>query len=273
LGPPHSQTETPLVLISHIIPSWNQAGFIRRCLDGCLAQSYRLREVIVVDGLSTDGTQEILKGYGDRIRWVSEADAGQADAVNKGVRMAQGGVIAWINGADYYAHDHVLARIVELFELEPELDVVYGDGLQVDTRGRLIKPHRARALRTSQEMLILPSSFVMQPAVFFRKEAFGAAGGLNPDLHWAPDYDLWLRLFPMARAVRYVPEVFAYATYHGGAKSIRGMLPQIREVCRLKLQYRRAFHLSPAEQAKTIAGMGSLYAYLLAVKLKLRRAY
>lgn len=259
--------------VSHVIPSLNQASFLRRCLDSCLAQSFPRQEVIVVDGVSSDGTQDVLRGYGDRIRWLSEADHGQSDAVNKGVRMAQGEVIAWINSDDSYADEHVLERVMSRFEADPEMELVYGDGLQVDVQGRVIKPQRARQLRRVQGLLVAPSSFVMQPAVFFRKELFWRAGGLDPAMHWAPDYDLWLRMFPAARKMLYIPEVLALATYHPAAKSVRGMLPHVQEVCRLKVRYWRSFQLSRLEQLMTLGGMGALYAYLLAVKLRLRRAY
>lgn len=169
------------MMVSHVIPTRNQAAFIRRCLDSCLAQTYPSREVVVVDGLSTDGTQNVLRSYGHRIQWLSEADAGQADAVNKGVRLAEGDVIAWINSDDYYAHSGVVQRVMGCFEADPDLEVVYGDGLQVDVYDRVIKPQRARELGRVQQVLVAPSSFVMQPAVFFRKELFLAVGGLNPD--------------------------------------------------------------------------------------------
>jgi glycosyltransferase involved in cell wall biosynthesis len=229
--------------------------------------------VIVVDGSSTDGTQAILASYGNRVHWLSEPDAGQADALNKGVNLAQGDVIAWINSDDYYPHQQVLPRVLQVFAEADTVDVVYGDGLMVDSRGQAIRLHRGRRLRRVQDMLVRPASFAMQPAVFFRRQLFQAAGGADPHLHWALDYDLWLRMFPAARAVRYVPEVFAHATYHPNSKSISGMLPHIREVWQVKRRHWRKFRLSPGEQALALAGVGSMYAYLVAVRLGLRRAW
>jgi glycosyltransferase involved in cell wall biosynthesis len=258
--------------VSFIIPTRNQAGFIRRCIDSCLAQSLADAEVIVVDGLSTDGTQAVLADYGERIRWLSEADAGQSDAVNKGVRMARGEIIAWINSDDYYADASVLHRVLARFEQEPDLDVVYGDGLMVDARGDGFRVHRGRELRSFKEMLIRPASFVMQPAVFFRKHLFEEVGGVSLGLRWTMDYELWLRMFPRARRIRYVPDHFACATYHADAKSIQGMWDQIREVCALKRRYGEAYALGILDQARMRLGMASLYVYWLAVKLGLRRA-
>src|SRR3954451_3356734 len=96
--------------LSFVIPTRNQARFIRKCIDSCLAQAIPDSEIMVVDGLSTDGTQEILASYGDRIRWLSEKDRGQSDALNKGVRQTSGEVIAWINSDDYYPTGNVLGE-------------------------------------------------------------------------------------------------------------------------------------------------------------------
>src|SRR5678815_5771239 len=89
--------------LSFVIPTRNQGRFIGQCIDGCLAQEVPDSEVLVVDGASTDDTRDVLGRYGERVRWISEPDRGQSDAVNKGVRMARGELIAWINSDDYYA--------------------------------------------------------------------------------------------------------------------------------------------------------------------------
>lgn len=261
-----------LMHISFVIPTRNQATFIRKCLDSCLDQGLADAEIIVIDGLSTDGTQQILAEYGSRIRWISQTDAGQSDALNKGVRLARGDVIAWINSDDYYAGPGVVSQVAERFASDPELDIVYGDGLMVDVQGQPIRPHRGRALHSLQHMVIHPASFVMQPAVFFRKELFEEAGGAAISLPWTLDYELWLRMFPKARKIQYVPEAFACATYHADAKSIRGMYTQVRELCRVKRRYARILALGPGQRLRMRLGMASLYAYWLAVKLGLRRA-
>jgi glycosyltransferase involved in cell wall biosynthesis len=260
------------MFVSFVVPTRNQAPYIRKCLDRCLEQGLPEAEIVVIDGLSTDGTQEILASYGERVRWVSEADAGQSDALNKGVRMARGELIAWINSDDFYPGPGVLARVVSLFGEDPELDVVYGDGLMVDSQGRPFRTHRGRVIRSAEDILVHPASFVMQPAVFFRKGLFEEVGGVSVDLHWTMDYELWLRLFPRARKTRYVPEPFACATYHAGAKSVRGMLTQIRELGQVKRQYAERLRLGWPGRVRMRLGIWSLYAYWLAVRLGLRRA-
>jgi glycosyltransferase involved in cell wall biosynthesis len=259
------------MLVSFVIPTRNQAPFIRKCIDRCLAQDIPEAEVIVVDGLSTDGTQDILASYEGRIRWISEADAGQADAVNKGVRMARGELIAWINSDDYYPNGTILPQVEQAFVSDPQLDIVYGDGLMVDSRGDVIRKHRGRCLRSPAQMVTHPASFVMQPAVFFRKALFEAVGGVSVELHWALDYELWLRMFPRARKARYLPAVLACATYHPGAKSVRAMRVQIGEACRIKRHYSHEMALGLWDRLRMRCGMLSLHLYAWAVAFRLRR--
>ena len=258
--------------VSFVIPTRNHARFIRRCIDACLSQRLEGAEVIVADGLSTDGTQELLASYGDRISWTSERDAGQSDAVNKGIARARGEVIAWINSDDYYPADDVLPAVMEAFASSPRVDVVYGQAMTVDAEGRALRPYRTRRIERPVDVLVHPTPPAMQPAVFFRRDLFVAVGGLRTDLHYAMDYDLWLRMLPRAREIRYLDRVLAHATFHQDAKSVAYLGRQVRELARLKREHMGAFHAGPADRLRCAAGVMELYAYWLAVRLGLRRA-
>jgi glycosyltransferase involved in cell wall biosynthesis len=256
--------------VSFVIPTRNQASFVRRCIDGCLAQGVAGAEILVVDGASTDGTQEILGSYGDRIRWTSEPDTGQAQAVNKGVARARGELIAWINSDDVYEGPQVLREVLATFEAAPRLDLLYGDALVVDARGEPIRPYRSREFAGAAELLASPIG-PAQPATFFRRELFQRLGGLREELHWALDYDLFLRMFAAARETRYLPRPLARTTFHAGAKSTRGMLQQIREAAALKREHGARIALTTAQRARLWLGIGELYAYWALVRLGLRR--
>jgi glycosyltransferase involved in cell wall biosynthesis len=258
--------------VSFVIPSRNQASFIGKCVDSCLAQEIADSEVLVVDGASTDGTQEILAGFGDRITWTSEPDGGQADAVNKGVARARGEIIAWINSDDRFEDASVVRDVLAAFAADPRRDVVYGDGLTVDALDRPLRPYRTRVITAPREALLHPSSVSLQPATFFRRQLFLDAGGLRTDLHYALDYELWLRMLPLARAIHHVPRTLARATYHAGAKSVAGMWRQIRETVAVKREYQGRFALGLRERLELEAGIASLYAYGAAVRLGLKRA-
>lgn len=259
--------------VSFVIPTRNQARYVARCIDSCLAQEIADSEVLVVDGASTDGTQEILARYGDRVRWTSEADAGQGDAVNKGVARARGDVIAWINSDDRYADASVVSEVLAAFAADPRCDVVYGEGLTVDAADRPLRAYRTREIARPEDVLLHPSSPVLQPATFFGRQLFLDVGGIRTDLHYALDYELWLRMFPRARAIHHLRRPLAVATYHAGAKSVAGMLRQIRETVAVKREHQARFALGLADRLRLEAGIASLYAYWLAVRLGVKRAY
>jgi GT2 family glycosyltransferase len=259
------------VRLSFVIPTRNQARFIRRCLDTCLEQGVDESEILVVDGMSTDGTQDVLRSYGDRIRWTSEPDEGQADAVNKGVARAAGEVIAWINSDDFYPRATTLRTVLAEFDADPRVDVVYGQALIVDGGGEVLRRHRSRELCSPADLLVAPTGPAMQPAIFFRRALFLEAGGLRKDLHYALDYDLWLRMFPRARGIRWVAEPLACARFHADAKSISGVREQVRELGALKKLHRPAYRLDSGDWVRLQLGMASLHLYALAVRLGLRR--
>jgi GT2 family glycosyltransferase len=261
---------TPPMRVSFVIPTRNQAPFLRRCLDACLGQGLADAEVIVADGLSTDGTQEILASYGNRVSWVSESDSGQSEAVNKAVERASGEVIAWINSDDWHAPG-ALVEVVRAFEDDPAVDVVHGDGVIVDAGGAPLRTYRYRRFPSARSLLASPVG-PCQPATFFRRALFRQVGGVRTDLHWAMDYDLWLRIWPAARGIRYLPRTLAFQTFHHGAKTIRAMRTQIGEVGALRRLHARSIRLGPLLTARMWAGHGTLYLYWAAVRLGLWRA-
>jgi glycosyltransferase involved in cell wall biosynthesis len=258
--------------LSFVIPTRNQARFLAQCIDGCLAQRVPDSEIVVVDGASTDDTREVLATYGDRIRWISEPDRGQSDAINKAVRMARGELVAWINSDDYYIDDRAIPRLLAELDRDPGLDIVYGDGLRVDVDGEAIGPYRGRPIANVAQILIHPASFVLQPSLVFRRQLFVDVGGVDEHLHFTMDYELWIRLFEAARATRYVPGVVACARYHQDAKSIAAMGKQIREAYGVKRRNARRLELGPIARARMYAGVASMGVYWLAVRLGLKRA-
>ncbi|MEZ6046741.1 MAG: glycosyltransferase family 2 protein [Planctomycetaceae bacterium] len=258
-------------MVSFVIPSLNQARYLKRCLDSCLEQQLENFEIIVRDGASTDGSVDLLKSYGDRIQWVSQKDGGQAAAINAGIASARGEIIAWINSDDFYARHDVLSRVVSLFQHDPELDIVYGNGQLVNEEGQVTSPFPSRHLNDMKEILLHPVSFVLQPTVFFRRELFLSVGGLNEELHWALDYDLWLRMFPAARHVQYLNDYLAYGTVHADAKSVYGMLPQFRETWNLKWKYAPTFNISSQDRARLYWGHLRNHLYYGAVKIGLKK--
>ena len=258
--------------LSFVIPTRNQAQFLRQCIDGCIAQRIPDSEVLVVDGASTDDTREVLESYGDRVRWISEPDRGQSDAINKAIRLARGEIVAWINSDDYYAGPGVIARLLGELDRDPRCDIVYGDGIRVDVAGHELGSYRARPIERVATIVTHPASFVLQPTLLFRRSLFLEVGGVDEALHYTMDYELWIRMFAAARATRYVPEVIACARYHDNAKSVAAMGKQIRELFRVKRTHAQRLDLGLVDRARMYAGMASLGAYWVATRLRLKRA-
>lgn len=221
-------TEAPLVSI--VTPSLNQGAFIEETIRSVAEQDHPRLEHIVVDGGSSDETIRILERYRPRLRYVSEPDAGQAAAINKGFRSSKGEILAWLNSDDVYEPGAVSAAVAFLGE-RPDLMLVYGDATLVDAQGRVIGPC-ANVEPFDLDRLVHHLDFIVQPAAFFRREAFEAVGGLDESLHWSMDYDLWLKIarrFPVA----YLPHKLARYRWTGANKTSRGGLDRYDELERV----------------------------------------
>lgn len=206
--------ERPLVSI--VTPSYNQARYLEQTIRSVLEQEYPRIEYIVIDGASTDGSADIIRKYADRLAyWVSEKDNGQAEAINKGLARATGGIIAWLNSDDFYFPGAV-ASAVRAFEAHPEAGLVYGDTVAVDEKGEFI--HFPRYAQWSLEDL-LTFHILGQPAVFMRRDILLKAGFLDPSFHFLLDHHLWIRMASHAPMV-YVPEQWAAGRFHESAKNI-----------------------------------------------------
>jgi glycosyltransferase involved in cell wall biosynthesis len=176
---------------SVITPSFCQGRFIERTIQSVLAQKSPNIEIdyVVCDAGSLDETLEILKLYEDKIRWLSEPDKGQADAVNKGIAMTTGDIIAWINSDDiYYSGTFEAVRVV--FEANPNVLAVYGDADHIDEQNQVIEAYPTEPWNYER---LRETCFLCQPAVFFRRSLVEKLGGLDASLKYCMDYELWLR--------------------------------------------------------------------------------
>ncbi|WP_128545223.1 glycosyltransferase family 2 protein [Larkinella soli] len=186
---------------------FNGADTIRSTIDSVLAQTYRDIEYIVVDGRSTDQTVEIVRSYGDRInRFVSEKDRGLYDAMNKGMHMATGDIIAYLNADDFYRTDQVVEKVVERFR-KTGCDGVYGDLIYVD-RDRTDKVIRHWQVGEYREGTFLWGWMPPHPTCFIRRSVYERYGGYSLELRSSSDYELLLRFIHKNRIrLAYLPEV------------------------------------------------------------------
>jgi glycosyltransferase involved in cell wall biosynthesis len=204
-------------LVSIVTPSYNQARFLEATIQSVLGQTYPNIEYIVIDGGSTDGSVDVIRRYADRLAaWVSEKDAGQTDAVNKGFARAHGDILAWLNSDDVYRPDAV-AEAVAFLETHPQVGMVYGDADFIDEHGEAIG--RFPAAQTDLRRLQRGYVHIPQQAAFWRADLWRKVGPLDPAFYFAMDYDLWVRLARVSQ-IRYHPRVWAGFRLHGASKTI-----------------------------------------------------
>jgi len=179
-------------LFSIVIPSFNQGAFLEECLSSVLDQTGPAREVIVFDGGSADASLEILKKYDRRLDfWISEPDRGQAEAVNKGWARAKGKLLGWLNSDDRL-EPGALEAAAAVYAEQPGAAILYGDVQEIDSRGNVLgkKSMAGYGLRS-----LLLGKNMGQPGVFIPRPTFTALGGLSEDLHFALDFEYFLRVW------------------------------------------------------------------------------
>jgi glycosyltransferase involved in cell wall biosynthesis len=203
-------------LVSIVTPSYNQAEFLEHTIKSILAQDYQFLELIVIDGGSTDGSVDIIRSYNDRLAgWISEPDNGQAEAINKGMQMATGEIVAWLNSDDLYLPGAV-STAVEVFCKNKDLGMVYGDAITIDEEGRPIKKLEYPNWKLND---LLCFRIICQPAVFIRRDVFIHAGGLDPSYHFMLDHHLWIRI-ARNEPIQHIPRLIGAARFHRAAKNV-----------------------------------------------------
>ena len=195
------------MLVTVVTPCLNPGARLTRCLDSVAAQSYPDVEHVVVDGGSTDGTVELLEQRG--VRFVSEPDRGQTDALEKGFAMARGELLSWLN-----ADDELDPAAAEL-AASSGAEWVYGNCVVVEEGRRSVwVPTRRYGAREVEAGEMIP-----QPGSFFTRGAFERAGGLDPSFDLAMDIDLWIRLVDAGIEAHYVPADLATFEIHAASKT------------------------------------------------------
>jgi glycosyltransferase involved in cell wall biosynthesis len=203
-------------LVSIVTPSFNQAQFLEQTILSVLGQDYANIEYIVMDGGSSDGSVDIIRRHEERIAsWTSERDNGQTDGIRRGFARSTGEILAWLNSDDLLAPSAVRIAVGALRRFA-DAGTVYGDRLHIDAKGNVIGINRMPAFYPSmfRRNITLP-----QETVFFRRDAYEKAGGLDESLAFSMDFDLWVRLAKVA-PMRHVPAFLGSYREHPASKSI-----------------------------------------------------
>jgi glycosyltransferase involved in cell wall biosynthesis len=197
---------------SIVTPSFNQGPYIGEALLSVKNQKCDNLEHLVIDGGSTDATTAILRHYSDGERWkhllwISEPDSGQSDALNKGFARASGDIVGWLNSDDRY-RPGCFERVADVFQRHPEVDVVYGDYTWIDETGRVSRIRReiefSHFILLYHRVLYIPTT-----ATFFRRRIFEEENWLDERLHYALDFEFFVRLAARGYRFQHVPAVLA----------------------------------------------------------------
>ncbi|MCP6759829.1 MAG: glycosyltransferase [Fischerella sp. CENA71] len=198
-------------MISVITPVYNGEKFIESCIKVVINQNCTNVEHIIADGGSTDRTVDIIKEYAQKyphIQWISEKDKGQSDAMNKGIAMAKGEILAILNVDDYY-EQNVLNRVSEIFKTLTEPSLLVGNCNVWDNEGRLIFINKPAKLKFNE--LLLGAEVNPHPvnptAYFYHKSLHEKIGYYKVEEHFVMDLDFLLRAV-QAATVTYINETW-----------------------------------------------------------------
>jgi glycosyltransferase involved in cell wall biosynthesis len=226
--------------ISIVTPSFNQGAFIREAIDSVRKQNYPDCEHIVIDGGSTDETVVSLQELGQTggtttLRWSSEPDRGQAHALNKGFTRATGDIIGWLNSDDRY-RPSAFHKIARIFDQHPEVDLVYGDYTWMDAHGCVRRVRReiafSRFILLYHRVLYIPTT-----ATFFRRRIIDDGNLLDDCLHYALDFDFFVRLSARGYRFLHIRELLADFRLHNASKTCSMPERQLREVNDIMRRY------------------------------------
>lgn len=181
-----------------------------------LDQTYKNTEIIIIDGGSTDNTIDVIKKYAGQIRhWVSEKDKGQSNAINKGLLVASGEIVTWLNSDDYYEPDALLT-VVKTFHENPSVTIVHGKARLFGERvkSRIVGPREDLPLSGYLAFMRFP-----QPSSFIKREFLSTDFPLNEHLHYAMDFELVSRAILTGAVPKRTDQLFSHYRLHPHSKS------------------------------------------------------
>ena len=224
------------------MPCYQQADFLEEAVRSVFSQQGAQVELIVLDPGSKDGSRELLstlkEEYGDSLKLIFEPDSGQSDAINKGLAMARGEILCWLNSDDRF-RPGALSKVVSLMQkdcpawLYGHAGIIDGDGQAIFS---LISWYKRMRGRRFSRLKLLTEDFIPQMSTFWNREMWDVSGGLDVDKHLDMDYDLWLKFSRYADPV-VIDEELADFRIHGEAKGSTSYAPQLDAAFSTARQY------------------------------------
>lgn len=227
--------------ISIVVPSFNQVRYLDAALRSLVEQEYPDKEIIVMDGGSTDGSVDIIRKYEPHLAaWRSEPDGGQARAIAAGFDIATGQVLGWLNSDDMLAHG-ALERVAHVVRRTGSANAVFYGGHEViDEYGNVQEVFCGA--RTAAWIARAIGPAICQPGTFFGHDAYRRVGGLDLSLQYGIDFDLWMRF--VASNVRFfaIPAIQAQFRRHSLQKG--HSLEWRQHGCDEALVFERRYHMA-----------------------------
>ncbi len=223
--------------ISIVTAAYNSAATIKDTIESVLSQDYPNIEYVVADGGSKDGTVEILKSYGDKIKWVSEKDSGIYEAMSKGVKMATGDVVGIMGSDDFYPDNQAISKVAKAFE-DSKADSVYGDLYYVDAvdTNKIVRNWKSGKYNRER---FLNGWMPPHTAFFLKKSAYDTYGLYDTSYQSAGDYELMLRmLYKHNVSSFYIPAVLMKMRTGGNSNA------SIKNRIRANKEDRRAWEMN-----------------------------
>lgn len=214
-----------------VTPNFNMGRHLDETIESVLGNLRAGDEYFVIDGGSSDNSVKIIQSHEKMLTgWVSEPDHGYAHALSKGFARASGTFMCWVNSGDLLLRG-ALDCAREVFE-RIDADFIFGDDVYIDELGRVISFSRGY-VRSLSDAMVFGGWTPLQDACFWRRSLYKKIGGINPDLRFAADYELFLR-FSASGVCKYIPVTFSAFRRHSGQKSISGADKYFeeREACR-----------------------------------------
>ncbi len=254
--------------LSIITPSYNQGAFIEETIKSVLAQDYPNLEHIVVDGGSTDNTIAVLKNYERSLHWISEPDHGQADAINKGLRMATGDIVAYLNSDDLY-EPGALKTVGEFFACHSQAAWVTGRCRTINQSNQEIRrgitAYKNIWLHLHHDKVLYVLNYISQPATFWRRAVVARVGYFDETLHYTMDYEYWLRIISRNYRLWTLNVYLAQFRVHSSSKSGSTANAQFNEQLKVAQRYVHSSFVLALHQLHNAVSV-AIYKQLLAGK-------
>ena len=222
-----------------VTPSYNHGRFIKETIDSVLQQNYPNIDYIVQDGASKDNTREILQSFGDRLKWTSEPDGGQTDAINRGFQVVSGDIMGYLNSDDLLLPG-ALNYVAEAFRRHADIDFVYGNRIVInegskETARIILPPHDHEA--------IVWADYIPQETMFWRRRVWDRIGPFDTTFNYAMDWDYILRARAAGFTFKRLPRFLGCFRVHDSQKTFA--MQKVGEVEQTRLR-KRSLNRVPA---------------------------